>query len=135
MGTKQSAQVCPVLPAKEVGIDIHNRKGSTSKRSGRNTSSRRLKRQQALVVKIMLPLYYTEETLRSEDVQVASASWNMILFDKCSHFHSNKMNLTCLTSREWFERSFYERLFDVHPVSQFSSFSSSFSSFSFQSCQ
>mmetsp|Transcript_22680 Transcript_22680/g.20597 ORF Transcript_22680/g.20597 Transcript_22680/m.20597 type:complete len:261 (+) Transcript_22680:32-814(+) len=74
-----------------------------------------------IVVRIMMPLYYTHDKLTKEDVERASLSWNNILnnqsFKFLNEIKSRKLNIK--SCKEWFETVFYQRLFDVHPLSKY----------------
>lgn len=80
--------------------------------------SKTLRKDDALIVEIMMPLYYTEERLRFQDVYDARVSWDMIMKDCSPQFDFERFSLPFATCREWFEHLFYERLFDIHPFSK-----------------
>jgi hypothetical protein len=84
---------------------------SKSKAAGRSTEE---------VVSMMMPVYFTDEPISEEDVELAKLKWGMILDDTCEHFLKNKGQPgydtpTCIML---FYDSFYNRLFDIHPVSK-----------------
>lgn len=90
-----------------------------SRRSWLHSSgkSKTLRKDDALIVEIMMPLYYTEDRLRFQDVYDARVSWDMIMKDASPQFDYERLSLPYANCREWFEHLFYERLFDIHPVS------------------
>lgn len=73
-----------------------------------------------LTVTLMLPVYYLDEPVLLSDIELATASWNLIVNDTSSRYIKTKSEglidqPSCLS---WFYVSFYERLFDVHPLSR-----------------
>lgn len=50
--------------------------------------SHELKRSEADIVNLMLPIFFTVEPVTSEDLDVARAGWNMILEDTSPTFYS-----------------------------------------------
>jgi len=74
-----------------------------------------------VIVQIMMPLYYISSPLTSEDTNLAIKSWNTILNNESTKYNNELIlgNLNNINScKEWFEISFYQRLFDVHPLSK-----------------
>ncbi len=73
------------------------------------------------VVDLMMPVYYVRTDVTPDDIQIATKAWESILQSKSSAYltmlkkTSIKQNdLPCII---WFYDTFYNRLFDVHPVS------------------
>lgn len=72
------------------------------------------------VVSVLMPLYYVHDVVVTpEDIHVAKDCWGLIIENKSEEFLS-KQNIdpsfrthSCMS---WFFNSFYERLFDVHPL-------------------
>jgi hypothetical protein len=84
---------------------------------GSSHSASALRRDEELIVQIMMPLYFTEDPVRFQDVFEAKLSWDKILKDVSPEYEVRRTRLPYACCREWFEAAFYERLFDVHPVS------------------
>lgn len=78
---------------------------------------RDLQKDDALIVQIMMPLYYTDELPTQQDMLDARFSWDMIMCNMSPRYKEQKDQIPFTTCREWFESKFFERLFDVHPVS------------------
>lgn len=69
------------------------------------------------IMKYMLPVYYTTESLTATDIDIVHASWNMILNDTAPEYvklkeSGDEAQANCVA---WFYTVFYQRLFDVHP--------------------
>ena len=68
----------------------------------------------------MLPVYYTAEDLRKEEVKMAKSSWEHIANDTSPVYldklTSSTFAKTYPTCQDWFLDVFYERVFDIHPV-------------------
>lgn len=77
-----------------------------------------MKRSEADLVRLMLPIYYTSDPVTNEDLEVAKSVWNMILDDTGPKYLQLKsMNAELYSSCVMmFYDNFYQRLFDVHPV-------------------
>lgn len=72
------------------------------------------------IVRLMMPVYYNPDPLTDEEMTLASDTWKMILSNTSENFIERKQDErfphpTCIM---WFYSSFYERLFDVHPVAR-----------------
>jgi hemoglobin-like flavoprotein len=79
-----------------------------------------LKADEILTVTLMLPVYYMDEPVTIYDIELATRSWNLIVNDTSPKYMKLKSDglidqPSCLS---WFYISFYERLFDVHPLSR-----------------
>lgn len=71
-----------------------------------------------MAVKLVMPLYFTDEPVTEADLEVARTAWTYVMEDKSPAYLAAKADPdfkegSCL---EWFFTVFYERLFDVHPV-------------------
>ena len=72
-------------------------------------------------MRYLFPVYYVDALLTTEDIVDAENSWNLIGDDKSPEWsrylakHPDTKHRNCM---EWFQTIFYERLFDVHPVSR-----------------
>ena len=69
----------------------------------------------------MLPVYYDLGNLSTADVELAKISWQYIANDTAPVYIEKIENSDFLkkypTCIDWFTDIFYERLFDIHPVS------------------
>lgn len=69
----------------------------------------------------MLPVYYTSVELTKLEVNLAKQSWDYMTEDIFPVYISNLSTMTFAhafpSCKDWFSELFYERLFDVHPVS------------------
>jgi hemoglobin-like flavoprotein len=79
-----------------------------------------LKAEEILTVTLMLPVYYIDEPVTIMDIELATISWNLVVNDTSPKYLKYKSEglidqPSCLS---WFYVSFYERLFDVHPLSR-----------------
>jgi hemoglobin-like flavoprotein len=72
----------------------------------------------SMAVKLVLPLYFTDEPVTEEDLEIARQTWTLVQEDQTPAFLAAKEDpefkeQSCL---EWFFTVFYQRLFSVHPV-------------------
>ena len=79
-----------------------------------------LNKSETEMVKLMMPIYFSYETVSAEDRKVLKTTWECITKDKSPEFLSRRgkpdfQYQSCVT---FFYDSFYVRLFDVHPMSQ-----------------
>ena len=81
-----------------------------------------LSQDQAALVRLILPLYYSEEDIVKEEVDRAQVAWDKILNDTAPAYVARKADRSfaeeypsCAT---WFFSEFYARLFDVHPAAK-----------------
>lgn len=77
-----------------------------------------LQKTQHDVVKLMMPVYYTPETIDAKERKFAVDSWNLIVTARSPEYLAQKGNpdfpyASCIT---FFYDSFYKRLFDIHPM-------------------
>ena len=87
---------------------------------GGGSSAMYMDGQNDFIVSVMMPVYYVHNAVVTpEDVQLAKASWSLIIDDKSEEFHKKKredptfQHYSCIS---WFFSNFYSRLFDVHPL-------------------
>lgn len=96
-----------------MGSGLSHEKTQTSVRVGRSVAE---------VVKMMMPVYYIEDDTSEVEIARARATWNMILNDTSEHFITMKgrgvsgyQQQSCVSL---YYDSFYDRLFDVHPMAR-----------------
>ncbi len=70
------------------------------------------------IVALLMPVYFVEEAPTSEDITMATQKWSLVIDDKSPHFKRKKgtpgyEQPSCIML---FYDSFYDRLFDIHPV-------------------
>ena len=69
---------------------------------------------------MMLPVYFVDGKVAATELDLAEKSWERITSSSGAHFlklKDDEVNpLKFGSAVEWFHTSFYERLFDVHPV-------------------
>lgn len=75
------------------------------------------------IVKLMMPVYYTQDPITSEEHEAAQKTWEMILSNKAPGFLEQRKNSLefsrkFTTSIMYFSECFYSRLFDVHPMAR-----------------
>jgi hemoglobin-like flavoprotein len=73
-----------------------------------------------MCVRIVMPLYYTEDPVTPADLIRARKSWNLILDDESPAWKRSKSDpsfseISCLSQ---FYTVFYNRLFEIHPASK-----------------
>ena len=76
------------------------------------------KKSDAEIMRFMLPLYYTSDTVTNEDIELARTSWNLIINDASTRYKelSSRRIVSQPSSISWFYTTFYNRLFDIHPA-------------------
>jgi len=79
-----------------------------------------VKRSTHEVVRLMFPVYFVEEQCVREEIMLARLKWNMILNNTAPYFITMKgkpgfEQTSCIAL---FYDSFYNRLFDVHPLAK-----------------
>lgn len=81
---------------------------------------KQLKASQEQVIKLLMPVYYTEENLSKEEQQLAKECWACVISDKTPEFLSRegKSGFPYNSCAVFFYDSFYTRLFDIHPASR-----------------
>lgn len=79
------------------------------------------------IVILLMPTYYISKIVTKRDTKICQSCWNLILSNKTKEFllkqQNNESNLIfqkkyngkCLN---WFTDIFFERFFDVHPISR-----------------
>lgn len=71
------------------------------------------------IIEIMMPVYYIHNAqVTPEDIKVAKESWALITEDQSQEFLKQKLNSSFAFNSciGWFYVSYYERLFDIHPL-------------------
>lgn len=78
-----------------------------------------LKKSDEEIVKTMMPSYYCLDPLTNEEIEMALKTWMCIVDDQCPNFADLKAKglVTVPCCEGWFNKLFYERLFDIYPVS------------------
>jgi hemoglobin-like flavoprotein len=71
-------------------------------------------------VRLMMPVYYIDDIVLPSDIALAEHSWSAIVNDTSEKFQQLKHNNSCSSPSclSWFYVIFYDRLFDVHPLSR-----------------
>lgn len=71
---------------------------------------------------LFMPLYYTKIPLSEDEYYVTYRSWQLILDDQSPVFLKSKItnptSFTYSSCASFFYTTFYERLFDIHPLSK-----------------
>jgi len=74
------------------------------------------------ILKLMMPVYYTEATANENELAIAHRSWQLILDNESPVFQmgkaSNSSEFSCSTCICFFYQTFYKRLFDTHPIAE-----------------
>ena len=75
-------------------------------------------RSEAEIVNLMMPIYYVDQEVTTDDVAHAKVGWQMIINDTAPMFVELKgtENFHYRSSTMMFFDLFYNRLFDIHPV-------------------
>lgn len=70
-----------------------------------------------VVVRLMLPIYYTTAEVTTVEYEIVSNCWTLILTNAAPGFLSLRKdpNFKFPTSISFFYKIFYSRLFDIHP--------------------
>jgi len=98
---------------------VDSRSNPTKSNTRKRTEAE--KAQDKAVVKLMQPAYYCSIPLTVEDSARAKASWDHIVNNTSPLFLELKAKGELLEfekAEEWFHKTFYRRLFDVHPLAQ-----------------
>ena len=66
---------------------------------------------------LLLPVWYTDEKISEDEIQLARQSWNLILQDTSEEFQRLKgtEGFQYHSAVVWFFDTFYNRFYDVHP--------------------
>ena len=85
-----------------------------------NSGTSNLQKSEEEIVRLMMPVYYNEEPITQDELDLASNSWKTILNNVSPEFTAKKKNpaFTFPTCIMYFYSSFYERLFDIHPLAK-----------------
>lgn len=72
------------------------------------------------IVRLMMPVYYNEEPITQDELDIAHNSWKLILNNTSPEFMARKKDpsFTFPTCIMYFYNSFYDRLFDIHPLAK-----------------
>lgn len=79
-----------------------------------------LQKSEAEVCQLMLPVYYDDSPITNVEMELASNTWKLILTNTSPEFMAKRKDPTFPypTCIMYFYNSFYERLFDIHPMSR-----------------
>jgi hypothetical protein len=85
-----------------------------------NPSSLLNKEKEAEIVSHMMPAYFTNEKITSEEYEKTKISWNLILNNTAANYLLLKQDKSFESSSciSFFYDSFYLRLFELHPASR-----------------
>lgn len=88
------------------------------KKSASGTSN--LAKTEEEIVRLMMPVYYNEEPIVQEELDIAHNSWKQILNNTSPEFLLKRKDksFTFPTCIMYFYSSFYDRLFDIHPLAK-----------------
>lgn len=97
--------------------------GANSKTRSGNSSrsvSKHLNKSSEEVVRLMMPVYYNDEPISTNEHELAHNSWKLILNNTSPEFlaRKNDPNFTYPACIMFFYNSFYTRLFDIHPLAK-----------------
>jgi hemoglobin-like flavoprotein len=85
---------------------------------GGSGSTNRGGAQQAQIALIMMPVFFTAG-VSPADVEATQKSWAQIVNEGNAPYISQKIDPNfSLSGKQWFAKVFFERLFDVHPLSR-----------------
>lgn len=88
---------------------------------GNSTLTNNLNQSDAVIVRLMMPVYYTTEETTEEEHIMAQSSWAMVLNNtapKYVELKENDVNFRYHSAVVFFHDSFYNRLFNVHPMAK-----------------
>lgn len=86
---------------------------------GGGVSADKLRGTEQEIINLMMPLYYVPlATISVREINFCKSGWSMILNNTSPEFHRLKGSPNfpyddCIT---WFYKTFYDRLFDIHPL-------------------
>jgi hypothetical protein len=71
----------------------------------------------------MFPVYYVTMRLSEQDIFVCKDTWKRVSVDSNPHFVEQKSNnsyddFPYNSSKIWFLKTYFERLFDIHPLAK-----------------
>lgn len=72
------------------------------------------------ICQMMFPVYFIKEEITSDEILLAQESWDLVKYDNSpsfEHLTATSDDFPYFSCLEWFQVTFYDRLFDVHPVS------------------
>lgn len=72
------------------------------------------------IVQLMMPVYYNNSPISNEEMEAANSTWKLILTNTSPEFMAKRRdpNFQYPTCIMFFYNSFYERLFDIHPMAK-----------------
>lgn len=82
-------------------------------------SQSKLGKNEAEVVMLMMPVYYSRDLITEEENELAAQAWTMILEDQSPIYlnkKENDPNFHHHSCAGFFYDNFYRRLFDLHPL-------------------
>eukprot|EP01031_Cornospumella_fuschlensis_P039216 gene39216-47719_t len=84
----------------------------------KNSEGPKLDKTEQEIVKLMMPVYYNEDSLSNEELDVANNTWKMILTNTSPEFAQllKQPDFSYPNCIMYFYNCFYERLFDIHPL-------------------
>ncbi len=93
---------------------------SKNEKARSSTSATNLAKTEGEIVRLMMPVYYNEEPITQDELEAAHNSWKMILNNASPEFliRRKDRSFTFPTCIMYFYSSFYERLFDIHPLAK-----------------
>lgn len=72
--------------------------------------------------KIIMPIYFTEDSISEDEREKVTKSWKSIATGQAAEFYrlkkSDPTNVPCATPMEFFGNRFVKRFFEVHPVAK-----------------
>lgn len=85
-----------------------------------DASSHALDKTESEIVRLMMPVYYIDEPITNEELEAVTSTWKMILTNSSPEFLAKRLDPTFPypTCIMYFYSSFYDRLFDVHPMAR-----------------
>lgn len=97
--------------------------GSSTNTSNKYNNINGLAKTETEIVRLMMPVYYNDEPIVEEELEAAQNSWRLILSNTSPEYlQARKTDIhfadrfpTCIM---YFYNSFYDRLFDMHPLAR-----------------
>lgn len=88
---------------------------------GGKSNAANLDKTEEEIVLLMMPVYYCADILTREEHKMASDSWQLILNNTAPgfvHLKNTTPNFKFTSSILFFYDTFYQRLFDIHPLAR-----------------
>lgn len=97
--------------------------GASASSSNNNNANKNtpLDKTEEEIVLLMMPVYYCADILTRDEHKMASDSWQLILNNTAPgfvHLKSTTPNFKFTSSILFFYDTFYQRLFDIHPLAR-----------------